>query len=547
MTDATAAGYERALREAWARLDAAPESLPAHAEAGGLLLALGRPHEALPHLARAAGASPPRPDVLNNYGAALRSVGRASDARRYFEQALDLAPGYADARYNLAGLLTRAGDHRRALPHYEALAASRPGDGEIQRALARALRANDRYDAALAVYERLIADQGDDASLCADYGVALAEVGRFDEAVRWLRRAVDRAPQSGLAYRYLAETRPEAVTDADVAALERLIDGGSSPSGDDGIDAGFALARTLAARGAHDRSFQRLIAANAAVRRSITYDERATLDAFERIAQTFSADFIESRDGGFDGDVPIFIFGMPRSGTTLIEQILASHPDVFAAGERSSFEHAANGVLTTSGPLTMERMLSVTAQELREIGRRYVAEVAERAPHAPRITDKMPANIRYAGLIRMALPRARMICAERDPVDTCVSCFSQHFAGEQPWAYELAELGRYARAHERLANHWRAVLPAHALLTVRYEDVIDDLEGQARKIVAFCGLAWDDAALRFFETDRPVRTASVAQVRRPIYGTSRDRLATYGALLDPLLTALGDARPTREN
>jgi hypothetical protein len=189
----------------------------------------------------------------------------------------------------------------------------------------------------------------------------------------------------------------------------------------------------------------------------------------------------------------------------------------------------------------MDRMLDVATEELREIGRRYVAELRERAPDARRITDKMPANVRYAGLIRMALPRARMIYAERDPVDTCVSCFSQHFAGEQPWAYDLAELGRYARAHERLAQHWRTVLPPESLLTVRYEDVVDDLESQARRIVAFCGLLWDDACLRFYEAKRPVRTASVAQVRRPIYRTSRDRRATYGALLEPLLAALGDS------
>jgi len=530
MSDATAVDYESALRVARSRLDAAPDSLCAHAEAGSLLLALGRPYEALPHLARAAAAPAARPEALNNYGAVLRSIGRGVEARRYFQRALDLAPQYADARYNLAGLLTKAGDHVQALPHYEALAAARPGDAEIQRAFARALRAADRHGEALAIYERLLAhDTG--ASLCADYGIALAELGRLDEAVRWLRRAVDRAPQTGLYYRYLADTRAEALTDADVTALERLADD---------VDAGFALARAFAARGAHERSFVHLAAANAALRRSIAYDERATLDAFDHITRTFSRPFIESRGGGDEGDVPIFIFGMPRSGTTLIEQILASHPSVFAAGESSSFEAATNAVLATSGPLTMERVLAVTPEELREIGGRYIATLRERAPHARRITDKMPANVRYAGLIRMALPRARMIYAERDPVDTCVSCFAQHFAGEQPWAYDLAELGRYARAHERLAAHWRDVLPPEALLPVRYEDVIDDLDGQARRIIAFCGLPWNDACLRFYEADRPVRTASVAQVRRPIYRTSRDRRALYGTLLDPLLVALGE-------
>jgi len=539
MTDSAPAVYERALEDVRARLAAAPDSLSAHADAGSLLLALGRPHEALPHLARAAAATAARPETLNNYGAALRTLGRGSEARAYFERALDAAPHYAEARYNLAGLLTKAGDHDRAIPHYETLAAARPGDADVGRALARALRAADRHPEALHIYERLIALHTD-ASLWADYGVALAESGRFDDAVAAFRRAIQSAPESGLAYRYLADTRSAAVTDADIAALEQIADG-ESAAADDRIEAGFALAKVFAARGAHERSFRRLSAANAARRRSIAYDECATLAAFDHIARAFSRQFIEARGGGDPSGVPVFVFGMPRSGTTLIEQILAGHPGVFAAGERSSFEAATNGVLALRGPLTMERMLAVTPDELREIGRRYVAELRERAPDALRITDKMPANIRYAGLIRMALPRARMIYAQRDLVDTCVSCFSQHFAGEQPWAYDLAELGRYARAHERLAEHWRAVLPPEALLTVRYDDVVDDLDGQARRLVAFCGLPWNDACARFYETERPVRTASAAQVRRPIYRTSRDRRATYGALLDPLLAALGES------
>jgi hypothetical protein len=229
---------------------------------------------------------------------------------------------------------------------------------------------------------------------------------------------------------------------------------------------------------------------------------------------------------------------MPRSGTTLIEQILASHSNVFGAGELSAFEDITNATLAKSGPLTPQTMLEATCESLRDIGRQYVAELQKRAPTAARITDKMPANFRYAGLIHTVLPGARMIHAVRNPIDTCISCFSQNFAGEQPWAYDLAELGRYYRGYARLMAHWRKVLAPGAILEVHYEDVVDDLEAQARRIIAFCGLAWDDACLRFYETQRPVRTASAAQVRRPIYRTSMDRASLYADLLAPLIEAL---------
>lgn len=230
---------------------------------------------------------------------------------------------------------------------------------------------------------------------------------------------------------------------------------------------------------------------------------------------------------------------MPRSGTTLIEQILASHPHVFAAGELTQFEDAANAVLSPGGPIRPEAMIAADCDRLREIARRYVEALAALAPPGTaRITDKMPANVRFAGLIHTILPNARMIHARRNAVDTCMSIFSIHFAGEQPWAYDLAELGRYYRAYERLSQHWRAVLGSDAMLEVNYEDVVDDLETQARRIVAFCGLDWDAACLEFYKTNRQVKTASATQVRRPIYRTSVNRARDYGDLLKPLLDAL---------
>ncbi|MBV8490338.1 MAG: sulfotransferase, partial [Candidatus Eremiobacteraeota bacterium] len=227
------------------------------------------------------------------------------------------------------------------------------------------------------------------------------------------------------------------------------------------------------------------------------------------------------------------------SGTTLIEQILASHPDVYGAGELSLFEDAVDDVVGDGDSVSAEAMLAASCDTIRALGRRYAENLRARAPSGvARVTDKMPANFRYFGLIAIALPKARLIHAKRDPADTCLSCFEQNFAGGQGFAYDLAELGRYYRGYQKLTAHWRSVLSPDALLEVQYEDVVADIEAQARRIVAFCGLDWDERCLEFYRLKRPVRTASVAQVRRPIYNSSVHKSRQYGDLLKPLLDEL---------
>jgi hypothetical protein len=232
---------------------------------------------------------------------------------------------------------------------------------------------------------------------------------------------------------------------------------------------------------------------------------------------------------------------MPRSGTTLVEQILASHPKVFGAGELPDIAKAVARLSGTDGAPQgfPEVVSSMTGEQLRQLGASYVSAIQALAPKAERITDKMPNNFRLAALIHLALPNARIIHTRRHPVDTCLSCFSLLFAGDHPYSYDLAELGRYYRAYEALMEHWRDILPEGVMLEVQYEDITADLDAQARQIVAHCGLEWDDACLAFYKTQRPVRTASAAQVRQPIYRTSVGRWRPYKDLLGPLIEALG--------
>jgi hypothetical protein len=258
------------------------------------------------------------------------------------------------------------------------------------------------------------------------------------------------------------------------------------------------------------------------------------LATLERTRALFSAEVMRARAGcGDPSEVPVFIFGMPRSGTTLVEQILASHPRVHGAGELSEFETAVAGLAGPAGPPP-----DIGAAELRRIGADYLARVVPLAPGAARITDKMPVNFRFAGLIHLALPNARLIHVRRDPVDTCLSCFSILFGGDQPHTYDLAELGRYYRAYDRLMQHWRKVLPPGVMLEVQYEALVQDFETQARRILAHCALEWDEACREFYHTRRPIHTASSVQVRQPIYRSSIGRNRPPKEMLAPLLEAL---------
>jgi hypothetical protein len=231
---------------------------------------------------------------------------------------------------------------------------------------------------------------------------------------------------------------------------------------------------------------------------------------------------------------------MPRSGTTLVEQILASHPSVYGAGELTELVDIVAGLGGPRGVFANfpENVRAMSRVQLRDLRTRYLERVSALAPAASRITDKMPANFRFAGLIHLALPNARIIHTRRDPIDTCLSCFSLLFSGDQPHTYDLGELGRYYRAYAALMEHWCGVLPQGVMIDVQYEELVTDFERQARRIVAHCGLDWDAACLDFHKTRRPVPTASAVQVRQPIYRTSIGRWQPCRDMLGPLLAAL---------
>ena len=408
-------------------------------------------------------------------------------------------------------------------------------------------RLGSTQDAA-ACARRVLELRPDDPRALNNLSNALSAQGRFEEAARCYMRALEIRPADAEAYYNLVNLRPlddgSPESEAAFARLTRHAEALDRFSTREQVALLFALARALDARGEPDKAFESFARANALHRSTLRFD----IDRSERLAAAIEAQFdsalIARLQGlGSPSEQPVFVLGMPRSGTTLVEQILSAHPDVHGAGEHGLFPALVSRMRSPAGlgfPLLAS---GLSPPDLQNLADAYLRHLEAVSGGKTRVVDKTVGNFELVGLIHLCLPNARIIHCRRDPRDVCVSCFSTRFSGGHDYAYDLHELGRYWRRYDRLMAHWSAVLPPGRVLDVSYEDLVDDLEGSAQRLVAHLGLPWDDACLRFYEASREVRTASFAQVRRPIYKGSVGRWRRYAAHLGPLLDALGDVPP----
>jgi tetratricopeptide (TPR) repeat protein len=507
---------------------------------------LGRVAEALAGYDRALALNPGEADACNGRGNLMRKLDRIPAAEEMFRRAILLKPNGAEAHCNLGSLLIDTGKPDQAEAVLRRAVALNPNFAAALHNLSIALINQDRSDEAEPVIRRVLALDPQLADAYHNLSLALMQSGRLDEAGEAAERAIALAPRNPLHFRQLGDVRKYLAGDPHLAALEALSMEEASLAVGKQIDLHFALAKAYADIGRPEAEFERLLVGNRLKRSTIHYDEAFVLGELDRARQVFSAEFMrKARGSGEPSAKPIFIIGMPRSGTSLIEQILASHPKVFGAGELSWFEREIGDVRSAMGEVSPDQVsrhsdiaLGISGDEFQNLGGRYLAAIERLAPTASHITDKMPTNFVFAGLIHLALPNATIIHTMRDPVDTCISCFSKLFTEGNFHTYDLAELGRYYRHYQALMAHWHQVLPPGRILDVAYEDTVADLEGVARRIVAHCGLPWDARCLDFHSTERIVRTASAAQVRRPIYASSVGRRRAYQSMLGPLLSEL---------
>ena len=532
------ASYDRALM-------VRPDSAEALSSRGNTLKELKRFEEALASYDRALALQPDFAEVLSNRGVTLHGLKRYEEALASYDRAFTLQPDFAEALYNRGNTLKELKRFDEALASYDRALTLRPDFAEAFSNRGNTLKELKRFEEALASYDRALALRPDYDETHNSLGVALLQLGHLSEARAALEQAVKLAPRKAKYRRDLGEITRFVAEDAHLAALEKLATDSAALSAGDRIELHFALGKAYEDVGRHAEAFRQWLNGNALKRQQITYNEAATLGGLDRVRSVFTSELIRKwQDVGDPSPVPVFIVGMARSGTTLIEQILASHPQVFGGGELTSFTQAGQGIRTTlGGSATFPELMSdMTSTDYRNLGARYLAEIQRLAPDSIRITDKAPGNFTFAGLIHLALPNAQIIHTVRDPLDTCLSCFSKLFNEGQHHTYDLAELGRYYRHYQALMAHWHRVLPPGRILDVHYEDAVADLEGQARRIIAHCGLNWDPRCLAFHQTKRPVLTASAAQVRQPIYNSAVGRSRVHEEALGPLLEQLSMAR-----
>jgi len=521
---------------------------PSYAEAynnlGSVLRDLERPAEAEAAYKRALTLKPTYLEALNNLVLAYKDLKQFDQGLATAQQALKLQPQNADALAYMGAIYV---EQERLDAAFDALRKSlaiAPNKAETFNMLGRAYFEADEPAKAIRAYQRAIALKPDFGDPYNNMGNALKELGRFDEALKAFETCLALSPEAIGTYVNLVDaTKFRSNDDRHVQAIETQIARGDALSEERRMQMSFAAAKVYDDLKRYDEAFPLLLTGNALKRKTIAYDEPTILGYFDRLKNVMTADLLrEKAGGGVQSQTPIFVLGMPRSGTTLVEQILASHPRVTGAGELKDMSSTVNSVRGKDGNVMPfpEFVPVATPAEIARVGEAYLQKLKRRAPEAERITDKMPSNFYFLGLIYLALPGAKVIHTNRNPVDTCVSCFSKLFAGEQSQTYNLGELGRYYRAYHDLMAHWRVVLPAGTFLDVHYEEVVADTEAQARRLLDYCGLEWDARVLDFHRNERPVKTASSSQVRQPIYGSSVARWRNYEKFLGPLLQELGD-------
>lgn len=501
----------------------------------------------LPALQRAASLLPSDAQVHNNLGDRLAKQEMLLEAEKWFRSAIRIMPQYADAHYNLGQVLIRQERYPEAASCLRKATEIDPKNIEAYVNLSFVLKTQGLNSDAVKLLERALQINPDSAEANSSMGGELDEQGKFSDAAIYYRRALELKPDYVMPRFSLVSTKKIREGDDDFNALVKMSDklkvGKTQLPTNEAICLHFGLGKGYDDLGEHDRAFAHFAEGCRLKRTTLEYDARNDTKMFDQIMRTFDRSLRDRLSGGGDQSrVPIFVLGMPRSGTTLTEQVIASHPDVHGAGELTYLLGIAQRkVASTPFP---ENWGLLSREQLTSWGNEYVQALRRHAPEAQRITDKMPQNFLALGLIHLMMPNAKIIHVKRNPVDTCLSCFTKAFSNKNvKFSYDLAELGQYYRNYSRLMEYWAQVLPAGTFLDLQYEELVADQETQARRLIEYCGLEWDPACLDFHKNERSVRTASVAQVRKPVYKSSVERWRSYEKHLGPLLDELGDLVP----
>lgn len=465
------------------------------------------------------------------------------DAEFLLESVLDLAPDYRAARYDYARTLLKRHRHVQALEQLDVLLKDEPDNRIFRTTYATTCVGIGDHERALALYRELLVETPKAADIHLSIAHSLKTLGRRQEAIEAYRAAAAIRPKFGDAYWSLANLKTYRFTDEEISRM-RAEEASDTTQLIDRYHLCFALGKALEDRGEYASAFSYYERGNV-LKKS---ESRFSISLVEHNAQlqreVCTADMLDSRKGyGCPSADPIFIVGLPRSGSTLLEQILASHSLVEGTQELADIPRIVQELMgrepESDNPRYPAVLKHLSAEDYRALGEKYLADTKIYRTGRPYFIDKMPNNFRHIGLIHLMLPNAKIIDARREPMACCFSNFKQLFAAGQEFTYSLEDIARYYRTYVALMKHWDSVLP-NKILRVEHENVVDDLESNVRRILAFCGLEFEPACVEFYKTERSVRTASSEQVRQPIYREGLDQWRNFEPFLGPLKAALGD-------
>ena len=483
-------------------------------------------------------------DALRLLALIALKAGRDGEAESLLEKAISLAPDFLLAILDLGRLRKDQDRYGEALECFDKAIALDPASVQAHYLRGSTLAPASFTQEAIDAYEQCLKLRPTHVGALIGLGHVLKAVGRYHEAVASYDACIRQLPDFGETYWSLANLKTYRFDDATVAEMERRVSGAGLTVQSE-VNFLFSLGKAYEDRGDFDRAWDYYSTGNRKQRTEVTYDPVQTESMNDRLVRVFSADFLQAHRGaGLADPAPIFIVGLPRSGSTLLEQILASHSQVEGTSELPYLGRVAIWLNRNraDGINYPEAVRELQATKFQSLGRDYLSFAQmHRRSGAPHFIDKNPNNFPNIGFLSLMLPSAKIIDARRHPLDACLSCYRQLFAKGQAFTYDLTEIGEYYLQYQRMMDHWHEVLPGQ-VLTVQYEDVVADFESQVRRLLEFCELPWEPACLRFYESERPVRTPSSEQVRQPIYDRSVGHWRHFAHHLDELITVIAPIR-----
>jgi len=482
---------------------------------------------------------PKTADAFNLLSTLYHQTGKNKIALPLMEKAIKLNNKKSYYYNTLGNIYREMGEHKNSALAYRRAVKINPKSAAARSNLGNMYVALGDADKGIREQKKSIELQPDYHVGHFNLGNAYLEKGMKEEAIACYRRTIKLDPTFAKAYRNIVESQKLKAINSDITALENLLNSDKVKNADDRVQLLFGAAKAYDDLKDTETSWKYLKEGNDLHRTTYDYDVDVDLSLMEGLKQSITAEYIEkNRRSGKSSPTPIFILGMPRSGTSLVEQILASHPNIYGAGELYFFELLVHHKLKQGRLVDLQEVLpNLQSQDFEEYAKFYSGHLKKLPTKSKLITDKMPRNFLYVGLIKILFPDAKIIHCRRQPEDTCLSIYKKIFVGKQAFAYDLEELGKYYNGYLNLMDHWHNVMPGD-ILNLQYEEMVDDTEGQTRRLLEYCGVDWHDDCLNFHKTQRVVKTASSDQVRQPIYKSSVAAWKQFEQQLAPLSKVL---------